>query len=153
MILTGGSSVLPLVPGRHWGENHLPPDFLSSPRSYQGGSICRARASRCRPRTYNDRIDFWTIDGNTIRWLRVVLFAVGGALRLWPVYVLGNRFSGLVTIGHAGAFRLEGCQGGPPASRCRSPTSSPRALRCPFDDIEGQCGAARAPTGVNREAR
>jgi len=31
------------------------------------------------------------------------LFAVGGALRLWPVFILGNRFSGLVAIqpGHA----------------------------------------------------
>jgi protein-S-isoprenylcysteine O-methyltransferase Ste14 len=47
---------------------------------------------------YTDRIDFWTIDGDTIRWLGVVLFAAGGALRLWPVFVLGNRFSGLVAI-------------------------------------------------------
>jgi protein-S-isoprenylcysteine O-methyltransferase Ste14 len=27
-----------------------------------------------------------------------VLFAAGGALRIWPVFVLGNRFSGLVAI-------------------------------------------------------
>jgi protein-S-isoprenylcysteine O-methyltransferase Ste14 len=47
---------------------------------------------------YTDRIDFWTIDGDTVRWIGVVLFAVGGALRLWPVFVLGNRFSGLVAI-------------------------------------------------------
>jgi protein-S-isoprenylcysteine O-methyltransferase Ste14 len=47
---------------------------------------------------YTDRIDFWTIDGDTIRWLGVVLFASGGAMRLWPVFVLGNRFSGLVAI-------------------------------------------------------
>jgi protein-S-isoprenylcysteine O-methyltransferase Ste14 len=47
---------------------------------------------------YTDRIDFWTIDGDTIRWLGVVLFAAGGPLRLWPVFVLGNRFSGLVAI-------------------------------------------------------
>jgi len=47
---------------------------------------------------YTERIGFWTIDGDTIRWLGVVLFAAGGALRLWPVYVLGNRFSGLVAI-------------------------------------------------------
>lgn len=47
---------------------------------------------------YTDRIGFWTIDGDAVRWLGVVLFAVGGALRLWPVYVLGNRFSGLVAI-------------------------------------------------------
>jgi protein-S-isoprenylcysteine O-methyltransferase Ste14 len=30
--------------------------------------------------------------------LGVVLFAAGGALRLWPVFVLGRRFSGLVAI-------------------------------------------------------
>ena len=47
---------------------------------------------------YTDRIDFWTIDGNAIRWAGVALFAIGGALRLWPVFVLGNRFSGLVAI-------------------------------------------------------
>jgi protein-S-isoprenylcysteine O-methyltransferase Ste14 len=47
---------------------------------------------------YTDRIGFWTIDGEGIRWLGVVLFAVGGVLRLWPVFVLGNRFSGLVAI-------------------------------------------------------
>jgi protein-S-isoprenylcysteine O-methyltransferase Ste14 len=28
----------------------------------------------------------------------VALFAAGGVLRLWPVYVLGDRFSGLVAI-------------------------------------------------------
>ena len=47
---------------------------------------------------YTDRIDFWTIDGETIRWIGVALFALGGALRLWPVFVLGHRFSGLVAI-------------------------------------------------------
>ena len=47
---------------------------------------------------YPDRNQFWTIDGDAIRWLGVVLFAAGGALRLWPVFVLGHRFSGLVAI-------------------------------------------------------
>jgi protein-S-isoprenylcysteine O-methyltransferase Ste14 len=47
---------------------------------------------------YTDRIGFWTLDGESLRWLGAVLFAVGGALRLWPVFVLGNRFSGLVAI-------------------------------------------------------
>ncbi len=47
---------------------------------------------------YTDRIGFWTIDGDTIRWLGVALFVAGGALRLWPVFVLGRRFSGLVAI-------------------------------------------------------
>jgi protein-S-isoprenylcysteine O-methyltransferase Ste14 len=47
---------------------------------------------------YTDRADFWTLDGDAVRWLGVVLFAVGGALRIWPVFVLGRRFSGLVAI-------------------------------------------------------
>jgi len=47
---------------------------------------------------YTDRIEFWTLDGDAVRWLGVVLFAVGGALRIWPVFVLGHRFSGLVAI-------------------------------------------------------
>ncbi|HWQ52137.1 MAG TPA: isoprenylcysteine carboxylmethyltransferase family protein [Bryobacteraceae bacterium] len=47
---------------------------------------------------YTDRKEFWTIDGDTIRWVGVVLFAAGGALRIWPVFVLGRRFSGLVAI-------------------------------------------------------
>jgi len=45
-----------------------------------------------------DRRDLWTIDGDTARWTGVVLFVAGGALRLWPVFVLGPRFSGLVAI-------------------------------------------------------
>src|SRR5438093_1764623 len=47
---------------------------------------------------YTDRMELWTIDGNTIRWVGVALFAAGGALRIWPVFVLGERFSGLVAI-------------------------------------------------------
>jgi protein-S-isoprenylcysteine O-methyltransferase Ste14 len=45
-----------------------------------------------------DRLDVWTIDGDTMRWIGVAVFAIGGLLRLWPVFVLGNRFSGLVAI-------------------------------------------------------
>src|SRR5512132_4725248 len=61
---------------------------------------------------YTDRTDFWTLDGDAIRWLGVVLFAAGGALRIWPVFVLGRRFSGLVAIqpGHTlvttGIYRI-----------------------------------------------
>jgi protein-S-isoprenylcysteine O-methyltransferase Ste14 len=47
---------------------------------------------------YTDRTEFWTLDGDAIRWFGVVLAAIGGALRLWPVFVLGRRFSGLVAI-------------------------------------------------------
>ena len=47
---------------------------------------------------YTERMGFWILDGEAIRWLGVALFATGGVLRLWPVFVLGDRFSGLVAI-------------------------------------------------------
>jgi len=47
---------------------------------------------------YTDRIGLWTIDGETTRWIGVLVYVVGGALRLYPVFVLGRRFSGLVAI-------------------------------------------------------
>jgi protein-S-isoprenylcysteine O-methyltransferase Ste14 len=61
---------------------------------------------------YCERIEFWVMDGDAVRWLGVALSLVGGALRLWPVFVLGNRFSGLVAIqpGHTlvtdGIYRI-----------------------------------------------
>lgn len=45
-----------------------------------------------------DRANVWRLDGDAVRWLGVALFAAGGVLRLWPVAVLGRRFSGLVAI-------------------------------------------------------
>jgi len=48
--------------------------------------------------SYTDRIGFWTLDGDGMRWAGVVICLVGGVLRIWPVYVLGKRFSGLVAI-------------------------------------------------------
>lgn len=47
---------------------------------------------------YTDRKEFWTIDGDTIRWVGVALFVIGAVMRMWPVFVLGRRFSGLVAI-------------------------------------------------------
>jgi protein-S-isoprenylcysteine O-methyltransferase Ste14 len=47
---------------------------------------------------FTDRHDFWTIDGDMARWIGVVLAAIGCTLRIWPVFVLGHRFSGLVAI-------------------------------------------------------
>src|SRR5882757_7755605 len=61
---------------------------------------------------YTDRREFWILDGDAVRWIGVVLYTAGGALRLWPVFVLGRRFSGLVAIqpGHAlvtdGVYRV-----------------------------------------------
>jgi protein-S-isoprenylcysteine O-methyltransferase Ste14 len=48
--------------------------------------------------SYTDRIEFWTLDGETLRWVGVVLCFLGGILRIIPVYVLRNSFSGLVAI-------------------------------------------------------
>jgi protein-S-isoprenylcysteine O-methyltransferase Ste14 len=47
---------------------------------------------------YTDRIGFWTLGGDTVRWVGVALCAAGGVLRILPAYVLRNRFSGLVAI-------------------------------------------------------
>ena len=47
---------------------------------------------------YTDRKGVFVLDGNSLRWIGVALFTVGGALRLWPVFILGRRFSGLVAI-------------------------------------------------------
>jgi protein-S-isoprenylcysteine O-methyltransferase Ste14 len=47
---------------------------------------------------YSDRVDLLTIGGDGVRWVGVVLFAIGGVLRIVPVFVLGRRFSGLVAI-------------------------------------------------------
>ena len=47
---------------------------------------------------YSERMGLLTLGGEDMRWLGVALFAVGGTLRLWPVFVLGRRFSGLVAI-------------------------------------------------------
>jgi protein-S-isoprenylcysteine O-methyltransferase Ste14 len=46
-----------------------------------------------------------------VRWFGVALFAAGGVLRLWPVFVLGRRFSGLVAIQPGHALVTEGVYG------------------------------------------
>jgi protein-S-isoprenylcysteine O-methyltransferase Ste14 len=61
---------------------------------------------------YSERQGWWLLDGDTVRWLGVFLYVAGGTLRIWPVFVLGRRFSGLVAIqpGHElvkdGIYRL-----------------------------------------------
>jgi protein-S-isoprenylcysteine O-methyltransferase Ste14 len=47
---------------------------------------------------YFDRYDRWTFDGDAARWAGVAVMGVGGVLRIWPMFVLGQRFSGLVAI-------------------------------------------------------
>jgi protein-S-isoprenylcysteine O-methyltransferase Ste14 len=60
---------------------------------------------------YTDRREFWTFDGDAVRWIGVALFAAGGALRIWPVFVLGRRFSGLVAIQPGHTLVMSGVYG------------------------------------------
>ncbi len=60
---------------------------------------------------YTDRTGIWILDGDTIRWVGILLYAAGGALRLWPVFVLGNRFSGLVAIQPGHTLETHGIYG------------------------------------------
>ena len=60
---------------------------------------------------YTDRTGKWTLDGDSIRWLGIFLYAAGGALRLWPVFVLGRRFSGLVAIQAGHTLETHGVYG------------------------------------------
>jgi protein-S-isoprenylcysteine O-methyltransferase Ste14 len=60
---------------------------------------------------YTARLDVWTLDGDTVRWIGVALFIAGGMLRLWPVFVLGRRFSGLVAIQSGHALVTDGIYG------------------------------------------
>jgi protein-S-isoprenylcysteine O-methyltransferase Ste14 len=57
---------------------------------------------------YTDRIGFWTIDGDLTRWIGIALYAGGGVLRVWPVFVLGSRFSGLVAIQEGHTLQTRG---------------------------------------------
>ncbi len=47
---------------------------------------------------YTDQHDILTFGGEGVRWFGVALYAIGGVLRIAPVFVLGRRFSGLVAI-------------------------------------------------------
>src|SRR5262245_44252892 len=47
---------------------------------------------------FMDRRNVWTIDGEAVRWLGVATLVVGGVLRVWPMFVLGRRFSALVAL-------------------------------------------------------
>jgi len=60
---------------------------------------------------YTDRIGFWTFGGETLRWAGVAICAAGGALRIAPVFVLRERFSGLVAIQEGHKLETRGMYG------------------------------------------
>lgn len=61
---------------------------------------------------WSERRGNGVIDGDVVRWAGVALLAAGGVLRVWPMFLLGRRFSALVAIqpGHTlvttGAYRF-----------------------------------------------
>ena len=45
-----------------------------------------------------DRLNRWTIDGDTVRYLGLIITAIGGFVRVATVFELGHRFSIFVTV-------------------------------------------------------
>ncbi len=45
-----------------------------------------------------DRLNRWTIDGNTVRYLGLIITAIGGFVRVAAVFELGHRFSVFVAV-------------------------------------------------------
>ena len=67
--------------------------------------------------SYTDRRSLFVFGGDGLRWVGVVLFTAGGVVRLWPVFVLGPRFSGLVAIQQGHRLVTDGIY-----SRIRNPS-------------------------------
>ena len=57
---------------------------------------------------YLDRHNEWVWGSEEVRWLGVFLTAVGGILRIAPVFALGRRFSGLVAIQQNHTLKTDG---------------------------------------------
>jgi protein-S-isoprenylcysteine O-methyltransferase Ste14 len=57
---------------------------------------------------YADRIGLLVFGGEGLRWLGVILYGVGGALRLAPIFALGDRFSGLAAIQPGHRLKTDG---------------------------------------------
>jgi len=55
-----------------------------------------------------DRLGLWTLGGESIRWVGVAAVAIGCVLRIWPVFVLGDRFSAMVAIQEGHRLVIDG---------------------------------------------
>jgi len=55
-----------------------------------------------------DRFALLILGGEGLRWAGVVLYALGGVLRLLPTYALGERFSGLAAIQPGHRLKTDG---------------------------------------------
>jgi protein-S-isoprenylcysteine O-methyltransferase Ste14 len=56
----------------------------------------------------DDRLGLLTFGGEALRWFGVALYALGGALRIAPVFALGKRFSGLVALQEGHRLKTDG---------------------------------------------
>lgn len=45
-----------------------------------------------------DRLDLWTIDGDTVRYLGLIVTAIGGFIRVATIFELGPRFTIFVAV-------------------------------------------------------
>jgi protein-S-isoprenylcysteine O-methyltransferase Ste14 len=58
-----------------------------------------------------DRLDRWTIDGDAIRYLGLIVTAIGGFLRVATVFELGHRFSIFVALQSDHRLKTDGYYG------------------------------------------
>jgi hypothetical protein len=69
---------------------------------------------------YTDRKGFWTLDGDAIRWLGVVLFTAGSALRIISQHgELPLGYSSEIVMPIGGARRVADHRGGGTDRTCR----------------------------------
>jgi len=58
-----------------------------------------------------DRLQLWTIDGNTIRYVGLFITAIGGFVRVTTVFQLGHRFSMFVALQPDHRLKTDGFYG------------------------------------------
>ena len=57
---------------------------------------------------HTDRLNWWTIDGNAVRYTGLTLYLLGGVIRLIPVFELKNRFSAWVAVQEGHQLKTDG---------------------------------------------
>ena len=58
-----------------------------------------------------DRLNIWTIDGDAVRYLGLIVTAIGGYIRLATIFELGNRFSIFVAVQPDHELKTDGFYG------------------------------------------
>jgi protein-S-isoprenylcysteine O-methyltransferase Ste14 len=55
-----------------------------------------------------DHHNWWTIDGDVVRYVGLALYLIGGVVRLIPVFELKNRFSAFVAVQEGHKLKTDG---------------------------------------------